>query len=281
MKRRSNLFLAFFVLVLAFGSCTKEELAPQEDQANQNVYYQLGALLLPESEYAGIPEVKLSDEMRLRALPTSVNLVTPPVGNQGGEGSCVSWGVGYAGRSITWHQQYGGVFALSSNIFSPEFIYNQIKISTCDAGSYVTSGLNLLKDKGVCLWSSMPYTDTSCSTLPNETQLAEAANYKISSYAKVPVTELDFKNQLAAGKPIVVAGNVSKDFMYLTNGAILKRFKGKSLGGHCYCVVGYDDAKRAFKFQNSWGTGWGSAGFGWIDYASLSTWIQESYVLNN
>jgi hypothetical protein len=54
----------------------------------------------------------------------------------------------------------------------------------------------------------MPYTDVDCDDMPNSTQIAEAANYKISSYATVPVTVDDIKAQLAAGKILVVAGSV-------------------------------------------------------------------------
>ena len=31
-------------------------------------------------------------------------------------------------------------------------------------------------------------------------------------------------------------------------------------------VVGYDDAKQAFRIQNSWGRTWGDGGYGWFSY---------------
>jgi C1A family cysteine protease len=39
-------------------------------------------------------------------------------------------------------------------------------------------------------------------------------------------------------------------------------------GGHAVTLVGYDDAKEGgcFRLVNSWGTDWGSKGFGWIPY---------------
>lgn len=48
--------------------------------------------------------------------------------------------------------------------------------------------------------------------------------------------------------------------------------------GHAICVVGYDDGKKikntkcnqsttgAFLIRNSWGTGWGDSGYGWLPY---------------
>jgi C1A family cysteine protease len=50
------------------------------------------------------------------------------------------------------------------------------------------------------------------------------------------------------------------------------------LGGHSVLIVGYDDARKitnpsskksttgAFKIRNSWGPGWGEAGYGWLPY---------------
>jgi hypothetical protein len=40
-------------------------------------------------------------------------------------------------------------------------------------------------------------------------------------------------------------------------------------------ITGWDDAKNAYKVQNSWGTNWGDAGFGWIDYQFFPTLIKD------
>lgn len=262
------------------NSCQKasqEELLPTE-QAQVGEFHSLGCNFLPADEYAKIPVAK---ELDIAVTKAVVNLSVPPVGNQGGEGSCVAWGTTYAGRSINWHKTHVAAYSTSVNIFSPEYVYNQIKVSSsCTSGSYVTSGLSLLKSQGVCRWSLMPYTDVSCSTYPNTTQKTDAAKYKIASYSTVSRTTSAIKAQLAAGNPVIVAGPVNYAFEYLANGAVLSTFSGSSLGGHCYCVVGYDDTKGAFKFMNSWGTSWASSGFGWIKYGYEKTWWQEAYVIN-
>jgi hypothetical protein len=36
--------------------------------------------------------------------------------------------------------------------------------------------------------------------------------------------------------------------------------------GHCIVIVGYDDTKQAWLIRNSWGTGWGTGGYGWFGY---------------
>jgi C1A family cysteine protease len=279
MKKSLKIVLAIFTVSLMFSSCNKE-VAPDQ-QLNSQVTHELGALLLPETEYQLLPVAQIPAEFRLKALATSVTLNTPPVGDQGGEGSCVAWGTAYAGRSAQWQKDHIAAWSQSVNIFSPEYVYNQIKVKgNCGAGAYVTTGLNLLVSQGVCTWTAMPYTDVSCKTLPNTVQKTQAKNYKLSSYGKVSVDVNTLKTWLSNGYPIVVGGSVDRAFMYLANGAVLGNRSG-SLGGHCYCLVGYDDSKSAFKFQNSWGTSWASSGFGWISYTSIKTWWSEAYVLNN
>ena len=277
MKNKFNLLVAFLALGIAFTACNKDASVEQQDQSQPR---ELGALFLPTSEYAKIPTAVLTRDEQLKALPTAVILQTPAPGDQGGEGSCVAWGTTFAARSITKHI-VNSSYAINTDIFSPEYVYNQIKAtSDCGSGSYVTTGLNLLRDQGVCTWASMPYTDVSCSLQPNATQKYEATNYKVT-YAKINITTAELKAHLAAGRAVVVAGSVNNDFMYLANNSVLTRYKGKSLGGHCYCVIGYDDAKNAFKFQNSWGTSWASAGFGWINYSNIGSWWREAYVMYN
>jgi C1A family cysteine protease len=280
MKNKLKYLVVAFTLGIIMSSCQKDAVVEQKTD-QQPVAREMGALMLPVEEYAKIPLATLTLDEMLKALPASVFLKTPIVGDQGGEGSCVAWGTTYAARSIT---KFSGsntdLWSNFSNILSPEYVYNQIKVSTCESGAYTVSGLDLLKNQGVCTWTSMPYTDAGCSTQPNATQKAEAANYKIT-YSRVNIDATTIKTHLSAGRAVVVAGPVSNDFMYLQNGAVLTTFKGKSLGGHCYCLVGYDDAKNAFKFQNSWTKNWGSAGFGWINYKNIKSWWQEAYVMYN
>jgi len=277
----------FFAILLIAGmgsfvmnSCQKSDDVKLSNDQQVSTQFGMGCNLLPAEEYAKIPVVKDPVGFESKAALT---LFCPPVGNQGAEGSCVGWGTGYAHRSILWEKDHHATsYSYSVNIFSPEFIYNQIKVSSsCASGSYVTDALSLIYNKGVCRWSVMPYTDVSCSTLPNATQLADAKIYWTNSYGAVTRTTAAIKAQLNAGFPVIVAGPVNSAFQYLANGAVLSTFVGSSLGGHCYCVVGYDDVKGAFKFMNSWGTGWASAGFGWIKYGYETTWWSEAYYQGN
>jgi C1A family cysteine protease len=273
-------FLSFAVIfglvITIFNSCEKtdKEELKQPNVTNQ-VPYTLGCSLLSASEYEKVP---LAKDVTLKALPSSVALNCPPIGDQGSEGSCTAWGTTYAARSIA---KGGSTYTYSTNIFSPEYVYNQIKITDCGSGSYVTRALDLLVAQGACTWNAMPYSSTNgCSTMPNTTQQQQAASNKITGYSRVTVDATSIKTQLANGKAVVVAGPVYGGFMNLGNGQIQTTAKGRNYGGHCYCVVGYDDAKQAFKVQNSWGTSWATAGFGWIAYSIIPSVWSEAYILN-
>lgn len=283
--KKTRLILASVAAMLAvaatlFVSCSKEKSDVTSEVKVEATTHQLGCLLLPTDKYLSIA-LKDAPTSVLKAAPTVVNLNTPPVGNQGSEGSCVAWGTTYAGRSIEWQRTHAAAWSTSVNIFSPEYVYDQIKVGGCADGSYVTDGLNLLKNKGVVPWSVMPYSSTNgCSLVPTAAQNTTAATYKITSYSRVSLTSTAIKAQLALGKPVIVAGPVNSAFEYLSGTTVLGRFTGSSLGGHCYCVVGYDDSKSAFKVMNSWGTPWGSSGFGYISYSYVTSWWQEAYILN-
>jgi C1A family cysteine protease len=275
----ASMAAALLLVVALFISCQKESTV-NNDESIQPVTHQLGCLMLPAEKYMSIT-LKDAPTSLLKAAPTVLNLNVLPVGDQGSEGSCVAWGTTYAGRSIDWQASHPAAWSQSVNIFSPEYVYDQIKVGDCASGAYVTSGLNFLVQKGVVPWSIMPYSDVNgCSLVPTTDQVALASTYRVASYNRVSITSDAIKAALIAGKPVIVGGPVNSAFMYLRSNAVLGKFTGRSLGGHCYCVVGYDDSKQAFKFMNSWGSSWATNGFGYINYKYVKSWFQEAYVLN-
>ncbi|NCU05071.1 MAG: hypothetical protein GXC73_13905, partial [Chitinophagaceae bacterium] len=97
---------------------------------------------------------------------TGVRLTMPPVGNQGSEGSCVAFAVGYAARSAEQYYRTGATsYSASSNIFSPEFLYNQVKFSSdCNSGTAMQTALDFIKLNGIPTFQSMPYSSSNgCS----------------------------------------------------------------------------------------------------------------------
>jgi C1A family cysteine protease len=198
-------------------------------------------------------------------LPTSYSLVMPSVRYQGTEGSCVAFAVTYARDCEQYYKTGAVTYNDASNVFSPEYVFNQVGLPDC-SGSAVTTSLDLLKTKGVCTWQSMPYSANGCSLLPTATQTAEAANYKIASYSRlIDSDRVAIKTMIAANHPVIASFTIDNGFYSAYPGFIWKTLTGNS-GSHTMALCGYDDAKHAYKAINSWGTTWGDAGYIWIDY---------------
>jgi hypothetical protein len=205
-------------------------------------------------------------------LPSSLALVMPAVQNQGGESSCVPFAVAYAARSVeAFYRNNSSGYALGSNVFSPEYMYNQIKSGDCGSGSAVTTALQFLIDNGVCTWQTMPYSSTNgCSLFPSTSQIAEAGQFRIASYARVLSSDVTaIKSMLVAKHAVIITVGTDDSFWNAQPGFVWKAYSGPIGISHSLVVCGYDDARHAYKVMNSWGTGWGDAGYSWIDYDFL------------
>ncbi len=206
---------------------------------------------------------------------TGVQLIMPSVGNQGGEGSCVAFSVGYATRSAEQYYRTNSTsYSNSLNIFSPEFLYNQVKLnSDCGSGTSIVTALDFIVAKGICTFQSMPYTSSNgCSLLPTSTQTAEALNYRITGYSKIINTDRGaIKSIISQNHPVIIIVLADYSFQNATSGFIWKTFSGSGNLPHSIAICGYDDSKNAYKVMNSWGTAWGDAGYSWIDYSFFET----------
>lgn len=279
--------------MLSLSSCNRneeEQNLQQPNQENQAVH-SLGALLVDENTYNSFPKVNVealtmkfkgqSSKTVVTTLPSSYIIPnTPPVKNQGQESSCVAFASAYVAAS-SLEYNFKGI----TNPRSPEYVYNQIEKKKCSEGVFVYRALNLIKNKGVCSWNEMPYTDVDCSTLPNATQKNAASTHKFTTWAVVDKTNINnVKTLLSLNLPIIIVVTVDTSLENLSsaNNYIWKSPSGKISEKHAVCVVGYDDAKQAFKVQNSWGKTWADKGFFWIDYAFFAKnkkgAVNESYV---
>ena len=218
------------------------------------------------------------------SLPTSVDLSvdTPFPGSQGNQGSCVGWAVAFALKTYHERIERGWPLTDDSHVMSPAYVYNQIKVP--GGGAYFVDAFNVLIDQGVSSWAQMPYDQFDDRTQPSAAARAEAANYKIANWGTVLRTThalfvQEIKRHLAAGAPVVIGVPVYPDFDSVNeSNPIYDDDRGHSRGYHAIVIVGYDDARSAFKIVNSWGTDWGIGGYGWIDYAASKSLIRVAYV---
>ena len=109
---------------------------------------------------------------------------------------------------------------------------------------------------------------------PTNRQRSAAALYKISSFGLVTGIA-NMKGKLNQGYGIVISIKTYSDFGAInsSNPVYDTINTSETPGNHAICLIGYNDSmgsSGAFKFINSWGTGWGLSGYGWISYNILS-----------
>jgi hypothetical protein len=161
--------------------------------------------------------------------------------------------------------------------FSPAFVYNQINGGR-DGGSAIPTALALLQNKGAATLADMPYVAGQYTKQPSAAALADAAHYKLASFGSITPSDLtSMKVQLAEGIPVILAIQVYANFFSLGQNQVYTGVSGAYEGGHAITAVGYDDSKQAVEIINSWGSGWSSAGYGWISYSALRTIAVEAY----
>jgi C1A family cysteine protease len=130
--------------------------------------------------------------------------------------------------------------------------------SCCDTGWDFQLALDFCKNTGMCDDSVFPYTPH------NQPCPALTPTFKITSWSSIlPVA--DRKNALATKGPLVAGMAVYDDFFSYKSG-VYKHVSGSLAGYHAVCCAGYDDAQGCWICKNSWGPGWGDAGFFRIGY---------------
>jgi C1A family cysteine protease len=206
-------------------------------------------------------------------MPSSYNLPAQPIGDQGSEGSCVGWGVGYTAHGITRYiNNTAHQYNWSSASRSAAYVYNQIKIYDCGSGSYPNDAMNLIKNQGQCSNTQMPYVAGGCYIQPTTQQRIWASERKSNGWFYVNPTSVDnIRYYLSQNYPVAACFDVNQSFYdsrYYNY--VWSSLYGARQGGHCVCIVGYNDTTRQFKVQNSWGSGWGRSGYFYITYDNVA-----------
>lgn len=287
MKKNCLLGLSGLLLTLIMlGSCKKnstDAASPTNDKGNPK--HGLGAVL-NQKTYLATQSANL-DQIRTRlvqlgylnklsvnntnALPASVILNHPVIGDQGQTGTCVSWSSGYALMG-TLNNEFP--IANVSNPRSGWYVYQKDHSANndCDPdnGMYISSGMDIVQNYGVPTASSDASLGSPCQAPSSAVNASAATDKNVSSYAAIS-TVADIKKAISMRLPVEMGFNVYQSFeTAFDNGTVYSKTTGQYLGGHAICIIGYSDAKNAVLIQNSWGTSGGDAqnpGCMWLDYS--------------
>lgn len=236
----------------------------------------MGAIPAPEAVIRSFPTTPTYRAF----LPDKVDLSShfPKPRDQGDQGSCVGWAVGYAARAYYSQAVERKSLRDRANIPSPAYIFNSIRIDrpNCEGGSSIYKALNLLKNGSLSL-KAFPYSDKSCPR-PSSQQEANATGFRIADWRYVNHENLDqVKGELAQGNPVIISMKTRKGFHRLRGNRVYDKDNTESTGFHAITVTGYDERKQAFRLINSWGTRWGDKGYAWMSYDAFRRDARGAY----
>jgi hypothetical protein len=213
------------------------------------------------------------------ALPSHADLTTnvPAPRSQDVTGSCTSWAVTYVAGSNAARRLGLG----SSITLSPAFTYNKIsRDPLCEVGTSASETLDLLKSVGALPIEQFAFDAGWCGRMPTEDELRRAAGYRIKGWYKLDATHIeDVKQQLARGIPVVFDIRTSQEFMAFKGDSTFNQPGVLNGTGHTMTAIGYDDARGAFRIQNSWGRKWGDGGYAWLSYDFWARNTHAGYVI--
>jgi len=143
-----------------------------------------------------------------------------------------------------------------------------------DSGAYIRDTFKSMNKHGVCSEKMWQYDVNRFTQKPNDAAYTDALTHKAIQYARVPQDKFAIQRTLLTGAAISFGFYVYESFMkgnwHRISGKMpIPKSTEKLLGGHAVTIVGYDNRKRSFLIQNSWGEGWGIKGKFWMPYAYL------------
>jgi C1A family cysteine protease len=243
------------------------------------------------------------------ALATSADLRAwcSPVENQLNLGSCTA----HAGVGMVeyYERRAFGRHIDASRLFVYKATRNLMK-STGDTGAYLRTTMEALVLFGLPPEDYWPYVVANFDMEPSAFLYSFGQNYQALNYYRLDPSGTtnaalltSIKTNLAAGLPSMFGFTVYNSYTQANvanKGAIPYPVAGdKVVGGHAVMAVGYNDSLQikntatgaaattgALLIRNSWGSGWGDGGYGWLPYAYVQhglatdwwTLISQEYV---
>jgi len=198
------------------------------------------------------------------------NFVTP-IKDQARCGSCVAFGTCATVESthlVESRRPDGDVDLSEAHLFYCIARRQGRRCSGGHGGWWVPPALTAFQEEGVADNACYPYQagDQDCTHLCEDWQSRAT---EIGSWQELSSHD-SMKEWLAGRGPLVATMTVYEDFVRFYTGGVYTHVAGRRAGGHCVCIVGYDDNEEYWIGKNSWGTGWGESGFFRIAYGQCA-----------
>jgi C1A family cysteine protease len=249
-----------------------------------------------------VPEkLKKFDQKPIKAMLSDARAATPsvdlrasadlrpwfsPVEDQQSIGSCTAnAGVGLVEY---FERRAHGKHIDASRLFLYKVTRNLLHW-TGDTGAFLRTTMEALALFGTPPEEYWPYVIANYDQEPSQFCFAFAQNYQAITYYRLdppdttrPDLLARIKTNIAAGLPSMFGFTVYQSYSQSnSNGGKfpMPTRSERVVGGHAVDAVGYDDTMKiknatpggpetvgALLIRNSWGTGWGDDGYGWLPY---------------
>ena len=155
------------------------------------------------------------------------------------------------------------------------------KAGSCNGGWY--SGVfDFLMGTGALTESERPYRgkDSSCSSVSGKSPYTVIKHGYIRRDAGIPSVS-EMKEAIAKYGAIATSVKVTPAFQAYAGGIFDEhaRVSGQKDVNHGVTIVGWDDNKRAYLVENSWGPRWGDNGYIWVEYGCNNIGYGASWVV--
>lgn len=204
-----------------------------------------------------------------------------PVKDQGNLGSCV----GFAVAAMKEYQQRierlndgkdDKVYDLSE-----QWIYQHAK--KIDPwpnaeGTSIRCGLKIVHNKGVPPEHAWPYDDTNIGDHENWAPMIARWGISKKYYRANNISEVLDALQFVG--PVVIGIKCFREFFEVGNDGVvpMPANPDQVYGLHAICLAGFDMNKRWTPFKNSWGTGWGDNGWGYLPFPYITKYATDCWV---
>jgi hypothetical protein len=137
-----------------------------------------------------------------------------------------------------------------------------------------------MKAHGVADPGCWPYEQSNLPYAPTADR--NGRTVRLDDYVSLNSVQ-DQKDWLDTVGPISACFDVYQDFWWGTDvtNTVYTQQSNVPVGGHCIVIVGYDDNLGAWLMRNSWGTGWGNAGYCWFGYGQCNIDAYTKYGVPN
>ncbi len=195
-----------------------------------------------------------------------------PVLDQGSEGACTAYGLATVAHALLRRRRPAPVTARVSTrmLYDMARRYDEWEGEDYD-GSSCRGAMKGWHRHGVCAEECWPDAPGPLAEVYDDTRARAAQEHPLGAYYRVNHKDLVAMHAAFAEVGVLYASSaVHADWLAPPASGVIAWAEQPVQGYHAFAIVGYD--RDGFWLQNSWGTGWGRRGFGWVSY---DEWLQR------